>query len=112
MSLLKRYFYLLPSLMLFLSAIAKLFLFDPEQGELPIPGMAKLMVPLGLLELACIAAFLFPRSMKLGFLLICSYLGGAIAVNLVGQLHSPLMPCFILVLFWIGMYFKKPELFF
>lgn len=50
-------------------------------------------------------------ALKLGFLLICSYLGGAIAVNLVGQLHSPWIPGLILALFWVGIFLKKPNLF-
>lgn len=108
----KQYFYFLPTAMLLFSAIAKLFLFDPTQVDLPLPGMAKLMMPLGVLELVCILIFVYPRSMKLGFLLICSYLGGAIAVNLVGQLHSPWIPGLILALFWVGIFLKKPELFF
>lgn len=110
-SFIKQYFYFLPTTMLLFSAIAKLFLFDPTKVDLPLPGMAKLMAPLGILELVCILLFVYPCSMKLGFLLICSYLGGAIAVNLVGQLHSPVMPGLILALFWIGMYLKKRELF-
>jgi hypothetical protein len=108
----KQYFYFLPTTMLLFSAIAKIFLFDPTKVDLPLPGMAELMMPLGALELVCTLLFVYPRSMKLGFLLICCFLGGAIAVNLVVQLHSPLMPGFILALFWVGVYLKRPELFF
>lgn len=50
---------------------------------------------------------ILPKTRKIGFLLICSYLGGAIAVGLIYGITSPLLPAFVLFLFWISMYLEN-----
>ena len=41
-----------------------------------------LAVPLGVIELICVAAYVWPRSAVLGAILLTGYLGGATAINL------------------------------
>jgi hypothetical protein len=111
MTTLKKYFYLLPALMLLFSACVKLFLFKPGAVKMPLPGMEDKIMPLAILELCIVTLFLVPRTINIGFLLICSYLGGAIAINLFTGLSSPFAPAILLSLFWVSVFFRKPDLF-
>jgi len=70
-------------------------------------GMEDKLLPLAILEICCITLFLIPRTMHYRFFLICSYLGGAIAVNLFTGSSSPIAPAFILALFWIALFLKR-----
>jgi hypothetical protein len=72
----------------------------------------ELAVPLGIIELLCIALYLVPRTSILGAILLTGYLGGAIAT----QLHSgsPMWEVFFPVamgfIVWGGIYFRDYEL--
>lgn len=103
----KNYFYLLPTIILGMSAILKLVSLTQTEKKLPIAGMEDKLLPLAILEIISITLFLIPRTMHYGFFLICSYLGGAIAVNLFTGSSSPIAPAFILALFWLALYFKR-----
>ncbi len=61
-----------------------------------------LAAPLGIVELICIAAYLWPRTAVLGAILLTGYLGGATAINLrVGDPpFETLFPVIIGVLAW------------
>ncbi len=63
-----------------------------------------LAVPLGILELGCIAAYLWPRTRVLGAILLTGYLGGAVSINLrVGDpMFETLFPVLIGALAWAG----------
>jgi hypothetical protein len=64
---------------------------------------------IGIIELVSVALFLIPKTTKLGFLLLCSYLGGAIAVELAGG-QAPTAAIF-LALIWISVFLKDRSLF-
>ncbi len=111
---LKTYFYLLPSVLMIVSGLAKLFLIDVNkvsQEMTSLIAIKDLIKPIGMLEISCAIIFLIPKTMNMGFFLICSYWGGAIAVDIVNHSPNPLTPCMILALFWVGFYFKKGSFF-
>ncbi len=67
-----------------------------------------LSAPLGIVELLCIAAYLWPRSAVLGAVLLTGYLGGAVAINLrVGDpVFETLFPVIVGVLAWGALYLR------
>lgn len=70
-------------------------------------------VPLGYIELACVALYLFPRTAFLGALLLTGYLGGAVAVHVrVGHpmFSHVLFPVYTALLLWGGLYLRSAAL--
>jgi len=64
---------------------------------------------LGIIEVASVILFLYPRTGILGLLLLSSYLGGAIATHL--QHHQDIIfPAAFEVLLWIAAVVRFPEL--
>lgn len=64
---------------------------------------------LGAIQLACLVAYLAPRTAPLGAVLWTGYLGGAIATHL--RLGSPLLthtlfPVYVAALLWGGLYLR------
>jgi hypothetical protein len=64
---------------------------------------------LGVIELACLAAYLVPRTAILGAVLWTGYLGGAIATHL--RVHNPLLshtlfPIYVAILIWGGLWLR------
>jgi hypothetical protein len=73
-------------------------------------GLLPYMKLLGLSELLLTGLFLYPRSMKIGLLLLTGYFGGAMAVELShGSIF--ILPAAILSVVWIGAYLRNPALF-
>jgi len=70
-------------------------------------------VGIGLLELACLALYLVPRTSVLGAVLLTGYLGGAISTHVrVGNplFSHVLFPSYIALLVWGGLYLREPRL--
>ena len=66
-------------------------------------------VPLGTIELICIALYLIPRTSVFGAILLTGYLGGAIAAQLrVGAplFSTTLFPIYVALFLWGGLYFR------
>lgn len=100
-----------------LSALGVLFLtFDAVMKVLKsaqaVEGTTQLgypesvVVPLGLLQLVCLALYLAPRTAILGAVLWTGYLGGAVATHV--RLGNPMLthvlfPVYIAVLLWGGL---------
>lgn len=64
---------------------------------------------LGILQLACLALYLFPRTAPLGAVLLTGYLGGAISTHLrVGDplFSHTLFPVYVAALVWGGLYLR------
>ena len=73
-------------------------------------GLLPYLGSLGIIELLLVALFLWPRTMKMGFLLLTGYFGGAMAVELShGSVF--IVPGIILVLIWVAAYLRNPSLF-
>lgn len=60
-------------------------------------------------EVVSALLFLFPKTNKIGTLLLSSYMGGAIIIHMTGG-TSILMPSVILVLVWVVAYLRNPEI--
>ncbi len=70
------------------------------------PGAAVLI---GVVELACVALYLVPRTAVLGAVLLTGYLGGAVAAQL--RIEAPLastllFPVYLGVAMWAGLWLR------
>ena len=73
-------------------------------------GMLQYLKILGIAELLFVALFLWHRSMKIGFLLLTAYFGGAMAVELShGTIF--LVPGAILTTVWVAAYVRDASIF-
>ena len=68
------------------------------------------MTTLGAVELVALALYLFPGTLRIGFFLLCSFLGGAIAVKLQRQADWWL-PAALLAYLWFAAWFRSRALF-
>jgi hypothetical protein len=107
-----------------LSGFAVLFmLFDATIKVLELPvavqGTTQLGYPesvvfgLGLVQLACLAVYLFPRTSVLGAVLWTGYLGGAVATHV--RLGNPLFshvlfPLYVAAFLWLGLWLREERL--
>ena len=103
-----------------LSALAVLLLAVDTAGKLlslapVVEGTVKLGYPpqhvltIGVIELACLALYLVPRTATAGAVLWTGYLGGAIATHF--RLGNPLLthtlfPIYVAALLWGGLYLR------
>jgi DoxX-like family len=73
---------------------------------------AGLVVGIGILELACLAVYVFPRTAVLGAILLTGYLGGAIATQLRAgsPLFSIVFPVIVGALVWGGLFLREERL--
>lgn len=74
---------------------------------------ANVIMPLGILLLACVALYVVPRTSVLGAILLTGYLGGAVAshVRLGDPLFSHvLFPVYLGGLIWVGLYLRDERL--
>ena len=80
------------------------------ENQAETEGFAKMgvpqgaIVPLGIVELLCLALFLIPRTAVLGTLLLTGYLGGATLANIVGRtdfIHALVIGLFVWAVAWL-----------
>jgi hypothetical protein len=106
------------------SGIAVLFLvFDAAGKVLKVPpavaGTIELGYPegvivgLGVVQIACLIAYLVPHTSVLGAILWTGYLGGAIATHV--RVENPLLthvlfPVYVAALLWGGLWLRDPHL--
>lgn len=96
---------LLTALYLF-SASGKLFLHPEQMGQMHLADW-RIIIALG--EVASAFLFLFPRTNKIGTLLLSSYMGGAIIIHMTNGM-SILMPAITLILVWAVGFIRNPTL--
>src|SRR4051812_31841079 len=80
-------------------------------GKLGYP--VEFAVGIGILLLACVAAYLIPRTSVLGAILLTGYLGGAVASHVrVGDpwFSHALFPVYVGLLVWGGLYLREARL--
>jgi len=70
-------------------------------------------VIIGVLELACLALYLLPRTAVLGLVLFTAYLGGAVCANF--RVDKPLwstllFPVYVAVALWVGLWLRDEQL--
>jgi DoxX-like family len=97
----------LPALLLLFSAAMKLMKPAPiVQGFTQMGYQENVILPLGILELACTILYLIPRTAGLGAILLTGYLGGATATHL--RIGDPFfMPIILGVVLWGGLYLRN-----
>jgi hypothetical protein len=100
----------LASLLVITSGIAKLTGAQEVVDGLTKIGIGPYIMALGIAELVFTALFLFPKTLKIGFLLITCYFSGALATDL-SHGHSLVTPFVILVMVWVSTFLKNPGLF-
>jgi hypothetical protein len=100
----------IPSLMLVFSAIMKLSGAQQVVEAMKKGGLGNYVLLLGIIELASVMLYLIPKTSRVGFLMLCCYLGGALSIELAtGQLPSAAI---FLVLLWISEFLKNKSTFF
>lgn len=100
----------LPVLMLVMSAVMKL-----TKSTAAVEGLAhfgfnpNVLIPLGIVELACTILYVIPQTAVLGAILLTGYLGGATATHL--RVGEPFIaPVIVGVIVWLGIYLRDPRL--
>jgi hypothetical protein len=81
-------------------------------GSVQLGYPAHLVLGLGILELACLAIYLLPRTSFLGAVLLTGYLGGAVAthVRLGSPAFSVIFPILLGALLWGGLILRDSRL--
>src|SRR5262249_49367673 len=76
------------------------------EGTIRLGYSSGLVVSLGLVELICLAAYLYPRTAVLGAILLTGFLGGATATQV--RVESPwfLFPVVVGALVWAGLFLR------
>jgi hypothetical protein len=108
----------------FLSSVATLFLaFDAAmkllqtgpavEGTTQLGYPASVILPLGIVQVVCLVAYLVPRTSVLGAILWTGYLGGAIATHV--RIANPLFthvlfPVYVAALLWGGLWLRDARL--
>jgi hypothetical protein len=104
---------LLVTAFLLFDAVIHLLAIEPvvdSMRELGFPtGQA---LPIGLLELACLALYVVPRTSIIGAVALTGYLGGAVCAHV--RVESPLLsttlfPVYVGIAVWIGLYLRNPK---
>ncbi|HEY0447935.1 DoxX family protein [Actinophytocola sp.] len=70
-------------------------------------------VPIGVLELACLALYAIPRTSVLGAILLTGYLGGAVCAHVRVEaplLSTALFPVYVGIAVWAGLYLRNAKL--
>lgn len=70
-------------------------------------------VPIGIIELACVALYAIPRTSVLGAIMLTGYLGGAVCAHV--RVDSPLVsttlfPVYLGIAVWAGLYLRNARL--
>ncbi|PJJ60448.1 hypothetical protein [Hymenobacter chitinivorans] len=99
-----------PALMITASGIMKLLGAEEVRKALTAAHMVEYMPALGMMELVFTALFVYPKTMKLGLLLLTSYFAGAIAVDL-SHAHTAVPAAFILALVWVAAFVRDRSAF-
>lgn len=93
-------------LFLLFDAIGKLVQPQPVvEGTTQLGWSANMLLPLGIIQLVCLALYLFPRTAVLGAILWTGYLGGAVATHVrIGHplFSHTLFPVYVAGLLWLA----------
>jgi hypothetical protein len=95
--------------LLFDTLIKVLRLVPAVEGTTQLGYPAESVPAIGLIELLCLGAYVFPRTAIPGAVLLTGYLGGAVATHVrVGNplLTHVLFPIYVAVLIWGGLYLR------
>ncbi|HEU0091375.1 MAG TPA: DoxX family protein [Vicinamibacteria bacterium] len=80
---------------------------DQSMAHLGLP--APMVLPLGILELTCVAIYLIPATSVLGAILLAGYIGGTIVTC--WRAGDPFIINIVLgLVVWLGIYLREPRL--
>ena len=100
----------LPSLFLLADGVMKLVKPAPVvEGTVKVGYPESVIVPLGIVLLACTILYVIPRTSVLGAILLTGYLGGAVATHVrVGDplFTHVLFPVYLGVMIWGGLFLR------
>ena len=101
----------LPVLLVLFSSVMKLTKMAAVVEGFAKAGLSeRLIIPVGIIELACVVVYLIPRTAVLGAILMTGLLGGATITTLrIGDATYP-MPVILGMLAWGGLYLRDPRL--
>jgi hypothetical protein len=99
------------SLMLLLSGTSKISGLSPMAAHFKEMQLEHFIGIFGAMEIIFAASFLYPKTMKVGLLLLTAYFGGAMAVELPYGVYV-LAPMTILCLVWFSAFVRSKEIFF
>ena len=99
----------IPALMIAMSATMKLVGAEQIVQGLTKGGFGPYIKFLGIIELVSLALFIYPRTYKIGFLLLCSYLGGAMSIELASG--QPPMAALFLTIIWVSVFLRDRLMF-
>lgn len=95
--------------MAILSGVMKLTKSPQVMESLNKVGVGSHVIELGLMEIGFAALFVYPKTMKLGFILLTCYFAGALATELShGTPFNAITP---LVLIWIAAFLRDKTIF-
>ena len=104
----------LPALFLVVDALVKVLgLAAATEATAQLGWSEPLLLPLGVLELVCLALYLLPQTAILGAILWTGYLGGAVATHVrIGNpmLSHALFPVYVGALLWLGLWLRDARL--
>jgi hypothetical protein len=97
---------ILVSAFLTFSAVGKLLKLPPVETEVARLGYTMdTIFTIGIVELACVIVYLFPRTAVLGAILLTGYLGGATATHV--RIADPFFgPVIIGVVVWVALFLR------
>jgi hypothetical protein len=100
-----------PVLLTLLGAVMKVVKAAPAVQGMTRAGLPeRLIVPIGILELICVATYVIPRTSVLGAILLTGLLGGATVTTLrIGDPTWP-MPVILGMMAWGGLYLRDVRL--
>ena len=96
-------------LLIAFSGISKLIGTQQVNEVLSKFGVLDYRIWLGLMEIGFVALFIYPKTIKIGFILLSCYFGGALATELSHQsTFNALLP---IVLVWVTAFLRDPGIF-
>jgi hypothetical protein len=100
-------------LFLLFDSLIKVFQLPPAiEATVQLGYQENLVLGIGLLELACLAIYVVPRTSIFGAILLTGYLGGAIATHVQNgsDMFSLVFPALVGGLVWAGLYVRDRHL--
>ncbi|MEP6835188.1 MAG: DoxX family protein [Gemmatimonas sp.] len=85
---------------------------EAVEGTAQLGFDPNIILPLGLIQLACLILYVIPRTAPLGAAFLTAYLGGAVAIHV--RLGNPmfthiLSPVYVAIFLWVGLYLRDPR---
>ena len=103
----------LPGLVLLVDGVAKLIKPGPVvEGTVKLGYSESVIIPLGIVLIACTVLYLIPRTAVLGAILLTGYLGGAVATHVLAAdgIFPVVFAVTFGVLLWLGLYLRDARL--